>query len=429
MDDLPILLECDVAVVGGGPAGSLAAIAAARQGADTVLLEKHGFLGGNITAGGIDTIYGFYTPGENPVKVVGGIPDEIIEKLQEQEAAYLRPNTYGSGIGITFSTEHMKLALEEAALSASAKILYHAFSPAVWSHEGHLEAVILATKQGLQQVRAQFFIDASGDADLVAYAGGPYEKAGEQGPVQSLTTVFFMANVDIERAKSFGKKSLWQAMDQASESGDYHLPRVEGSFHATTYPGMIEANMTRVANVDATDIMALSKAETEGRRQVQEYVRFLQDRIPGFESAYLVKTGCHIGVRETRRIVGDYQLERDDVLQGRRFEDVIARCGMPIEDHHAGRDTHWVYVKDFGFYDIPYRCLIPQGLDNVLVAGRCLSASHDAHASARSSGPAMAMGQAAGIAAARAVKFDQTARQVDIASVQKELHSMGALIP
>jgi hypothetical protein len=429
MENLPILLESELVILGGGPAGSIAAIAASRQGVDTVLLERHGFLGGNITAGGIDTVYGFYTPGENPVKVVGGIPDEIVETLEGQQAAYQRPNTYGSGIGITFSAEHMKLALEEAVLSAGAKVLYHAFSPAVCQHEGRIEAVIVATKQGLQQVRGGFFIDASGDADLVAHAGGAHLKAGEGGPIQSLTAVFFMANVDLERAKAFGKQALWDAMAEAAQSGSYHLPRVEGSFHATPYPGMMEANMTRVANVDATDIVALSAAETEGRRQVQDYVRFLQDYIPGFESAYLVKTGCHIGVRETRRIKGDYQLQKEDVLQGKSFEDVIARCGMPIEDHHAGSDTRWIYVKDFGFYDIPYRCLIPQGLENVLVAGRCLSASHDAHASARSAGPAMAMGQAAGLAATRAVKHHQTASQIEIQSLQQELRTMGALIP
>jgi hypothetical protein len=429
MEKHPILLESEVVVLGGGPAGSLAAITAARQGIDTVLLEQQGFLGGNITAGGIDTIYGFYTPGEHPVKVVGGIPDEIIATLQAQEAAYLRPNTYGSGIGITFSTEHMKLVLEEAVLSAGAKILYHTFSPAAYSQEGRIEAVVVATKQGLQQVRGRFFIDASGDADLVAHAGGAFEKAGDQGSIQSLTTVFFMANVDVERAKAFGKKALWEAMAKAAQGGEYNLPRVEGSFHATPYPGMIEANMTRLANVDATDPLALSAAETEGRRQVQDYVLFLQDRIPGFESAYLVKTGCHIGVRETRRIMGDYRLEKDDVLQARSFEDVIARCGMPIEDHLAGSDTRWIYVKDFGFYDIPYRCLVPQGLHNVLVAGRCLSASHDAHASARSAGPAMAMGQAVGLAAARAVNYGQASRQIKIQSVQQELREMGALIP
>ena len=428
MEKFPLLLKCEVLVAGGGPAGSVAAIAAARHGADTVLLEQHGFLGGNLTAGGIDTIYGLYTPGENPIKVIGGIPDEIIEELKNQEACYPRPNTYGSGIGITVSIEDLKLVLEEAVLSAGAKIVYHAFVPDGYAEKGDLTGVIVATKQGLKRVEAKFFIDTTGDADLVAMAGGSYEKAGEVGPIQSLTTVLFMANVDMKKAKAFGKQAMWDEMAKAVETGSYDLPRVEGSFHATPFPGMIEANMTRIANVDATDILALSTAETTGRRQVREYVRFLKDKIPGFESAYLVKTGAHIGVRETRRIIGDYVLQKEDVLEARRFEDAIARCGMPIEDHHAASDTRWVYEKDFGYYDITYRCLIPRGLNNVLVAGRCLSATHDAHASARSAGPAMAMGQAAGMAAALAVAQSKTARDVDVAQLQTALREIGALV-
>jgi len=428
MEHLPLLLDCEVLIVGGGPAGSVAAIASARAGARTVLLERQGFLGGNITAGGIDTIYGFFTPGENPVKVVGGIPDEIIDRLKALDACYERPNTYGSGIGITFSTEYLKLVLEEMTNEAGALIVYHAFAPDVYFKDGILAGVVVATKQGLQRVAGKFFVDATGDADVVARAGGSYEKAGEEGPIQSLTTVLFMANVDTERAKTFGKKAMWAEMEEAQRGGEYNLPRVEGSFHPTPSPGMIEANMTRIADVDATDIIAVSKAETEGRRQVQEYVRFLKDRIPGFESAFLVKTGCHIGVRETRRIIGEYVLQKEDVLEGKRFEDAIARCGMPIEDHHAGADTRWIYVKDFGYYEIPYRCLIPKDLDNILVAGRCLSATHDAHASARSAGPAMAMGQTAGLAAAMAVAEAKSGREIIIHDLQEKLRQSGAPI-
>ncbi len=426
MEEFPLLMDCDVLVVGGGPAGTVAGIAAARLGANTVILERHGFLGGNLTAAGVDTIYGFYTVGEDPTKVVGGIPDEVIERLRRFEACYERPNTYGSGIGITFSVEHLKLVLESLALEAGARVLYHAFVPDVYFEAGRLAGVVLATKQGLRRLSARYIIDATGDADVVAHAGGAYEKAGEQGPIQSCTTVFFMANVDIERARAFGKKALWAEMEQASQSGAYRLPRLEGSFHATPYPGMIEANMTRIANVDPTDALAISAAETEGRQQVQEYVRFLKERIPGFEEAYLVRTGCHIGVREARRIVGDYVLQKEDVVEGRSFEDAVTRCGMPIEDHHAGRDTRWIYVRDYGFYDIPYRCLIPRELDNVLVAGRCLSATHDAHASARSAAPAMGMGQAAGAAASLALEGGLNVRQIDVPALQGKLRAWGA---
>jgi ribulose 1,5-bisphosphate synthetase/thiazole synthase len=422
----PILTSCDVLVVGGGPAGSAAGIVAAREGARTVIIERHGFLGGNLTAAGIDTIYGLYSVGEHPVKTVGGIPDEIIDRLKSQNACYERANTYGAGIGVTFSVEHLKLVLDDMVSEAGVKIFYHALVPDVFWDNGKLAGCIIASKSGLQRIKAELIIDATGDADVVAKAGGAYEKAGEVGPIQSCTTVFFMANVDMAKAKAFGKEALWKAMENARLSGEYNLPRVDGSFHATPNPTMIEANMTRISNVDSTDVMDISLAEMTGRRQVQEYVRFLINKIPGFENAYLTKTGCHIGVREGRRVIGDYVLTRDDVLEGKQFADAIVRCGQPIEDHQSGSDTRWVYVKDFGFYDIPYRCLLPRKLDFVLTAGRCLSASHDAHASARSSGTAMGMGQAAGIAAAMSVNAGKSLRAIDTLELQHKLRKLGA---
>jgi ribulose 1,5-bisphosphate synthetase/thiazole synthase len=423
---LPLLLECDILIVGGGPAGSAAGIAAARLGARTVIVERNGFLGGNITAGGIDTAYGVYSVGKQPVKTVGGIPDEIFDWLQALDASYERRNTYGAGTGITFSIEHMKLVLEQMAREAGVQLVYHAQAPDVFFEHGRPAGVIVPTKQGLKRIAGRFLVDTTGDADIIAFAGGAYERPGAHAPVQSCTTVFFMAHVDVEAAQAFGKQALWAAMEAATTGGKYDLPRVEGSFHATPYPGLIEANMTRIPNVDVTDVLEVSAAEVEGRRQVQEYVRFLVDNVPGFGRAYLVKTGPQMGTREGRRAIGDYVLTRDDVIEGRRFADVIVRCGQPIEDHLPGRGTRWVYVKDYGDYDIPYRCLVPLGLDNVLTAGRCLSATHDAHASARSSATAMGMGQAAGVAAALAVRGGQGSRDIDIAALQQQLRAWGA---
>lgn len=427
MDDLPpILTDCDVLVVGGGPAGSTASIAAAREGARTVIVERHGFLGGNLTAAGIDTIYGLYSVGEHPVKTIGGIPDEIIDRLNSRNACYERVNTYGAGTGLTFSIEQLKLVLEDLVLEAGAKIFYHALVPEVYWDSDRLAGCIIASKSGLQLITAKLIIDTTGDADIIAHAGGAFEKPGEVGSIQSCTTVFFMANVDVTKAKAFGKKAIWEVMEKARQSGEYDLPRIEGSFHATPNPTLIEANMTRIPNIDSTDVTDISQAETTGRRQVQEYMRFLINNIPGFENAYLVKTGCHIGVREGRRVIGDYVLTKEDVLEGRHFEDAIVRCGQPIEDHHSGSDTRWVYVKDYGIYDIPYRCLIPHQLDNVLTAGRCFSATHDAHASARSSGTAMGMGQAAGIAAAMCINTGKTVREIDVSELQDKLKKLGA---
>ena len=215
-------------------------------------------------------------------------------------------------------------------------------------------------------------------------------------------------------------------MREANASGDFHLPREEGSVHRTPDTGIVATIMTRVPAVAPDDIVALSKAEAEGRRQVSEYVRFLKARVPGYETAVLVWTSPAIGVRETRRIVGDRMLTGEDVLAARRFDDAIARCGAPIEDHHAGRDTRWAYIPNSGTYTIPLGALLPKGLDDILVAGRCLSATHDAHASARSIGTCMAMGQAAGTAAALAVAQKTSPRELPIGILHETLDAQGA---
>ena len=245
-------------------------------------------------------------------------------------------------------------------------------------------------------------------------AGGSYDDATTTpGGVQSLSTLFKLANVDVERASAVPKAELWARMRDAVEDGGYRLPRVEGSWHRTPYPGVVLIHMTRIPNVDATDPEQLTRAEVEGRRQVQEYHRFLRDRVPGFERSVVVATSPAIGVRESRRVHGDQLLTRDDVLGGRRFDDEIALCGAPIEDHGAGGDTAWQYVGESGVYGIPYGCLLPLGIEGLLVAGRCFSATHDAHASARSMATCMAMGQAAGTAAAMAAASGTTPRALD----------------
>lgn len=428
MEKKPLMDSCDILVIGGGPAGSAAAIMAARQKATTILVEKNGFLGGNLTAAGIDTIYGLYTVSENPERIIGGISDEIISRLEKQQACYERRNTYGAGNGVTFSVENMKLVLEDLVLESGAQILYHALGVQPLMEDGIISGCQIASKSGLHSIRAKMIIDTSGDADFIARAGGAFEKAIDSCKVQSCTTVFFMANVDIKQAKAFGKKEMWNKMQQVNESGEFTLPRVEGSFHATPNPTMIEANMTRISDVDTTDVQSISQAEINGRHQVQQYVQFLTKYIPGFENAYLVKTGCQLGMREGRRIIGEYVLTKDDAIQGIKFPDGITRCGQPIEDHHAGQDTHWVYVENNGYYDIPYRCLIPKNLNNTFTAGRSLSATHDAHASARSSGTAFSMGQAAGMAAFMALDSGVDTRNIDIKKLQQNLRKIGALV-
>jgi len=422
---VPLAYACDVLVVGGGSAGCSAAVAAAEQGADVLLIERYGFLGGT-GAMVLDTFYGFFTPGSAERKVVGGVPDRVIAGLERRGMVLKRPNTYGAGAGYTYDPDTLKLVWDELTAEAGVRVLHHVTFVDVLQEGDRVTGAVIATKQGLRGIRARAVVDASGDADVVARAGAPFEDAGADGTAQSLTATFRMNGVDVEAARAFPKQELWARMAEAAEGGDYALPRREGSVHVTPFPHVMHTNMTRVAGVDATDPDQLSRAEREGRAQAFEYARFLRDRVPGYERAHLSGLSVQIGVRETRRIRGEYWLTRDDVLAARKFSDAVARCGAPIEEHHAGGDTRWEYLPDGETYDIPYRCLLPRGVDGVVVAGRCLSASHDAHASVRSMGQCMAMGQAAGVAAA--IAKDGDLRGVDVRALRERLVALGALL-
>jgi glycine/D-amino acid oxidase-like deaminating enzyme len=425
----------DVIVVGAGSAGCCAAIAAARAGAQTLLLERHGFLGGTSTAV-LDTFYGFYTPGSQSLKVVGGVPDEVVAELRRRGQVFERPNTYGAGTGVTYHPEYLKVVWDELVTRAGVNVLLHSFVQDAVVSGGRIERLIVATKLGLREVSAKVFIDTSGDADLSFHAGAPFELAGQIDPAQTLTTTFRMVNVDRERRKSIDKKRFFQLMGEAADSGKYDLPRREGSDHWMPVEGMTSTVMTRVqsfekrgdAIVNATDPDFLTRAEMTGRRQALEYVRFLKDCIPGYEKAELASFGVQIGVRETRRVHGEYRLTREDVLSAKQFDDQIGLCGAPIEDHHGGADTKWQYLPDGQCVGIPYRTLVAQRMENLLVAGRCFSATHDAHASVRSMGQCMSMGQAAGTAAAMAARRAQAARDVSVSELRDRLLKLGAVL-
>lgn len=427
-DAVPSLPAPDVVVVGGGSAGCVAAVAASRGGARVLLVERTGRLGG-IGTGVLDTFYGFYTPGANR-KVVGGIPDEVVASLTEQDAAFVRPNTYGAGGGVTYNPEVLLGVWDDLVSGAGVTVLFHSLVVDVLtgSSPGEVTALLIANKGGLRRVSAPYVVDASGDADVCAAAGAGFDGAGTGEQVQALTTTFRVAGVDDARARSFPKDELFARMADAAASGRFDLPRQEGSIHRTPVAGVSLANMTRVERVDPTDVEALSRAEIEGRRQVREYVRFLRAEVPGYERAELVAVGMQIGVRESRRVHGLYRLTEDDVLSARPFDDAIASCGAPIEDHSGGTDTLWRYIPDSGTYDIPYRALLPANLSNVVVAGRCLSSTHGAHASARSIGQCMAMGQAAGTAVALALPERVPLPEVPARELQGRLLDDGAVL-
>lgn len=432
LEKIPVLAAVDMLVIGGGTAGCCAALAARAEGAASVLLiERYGFLGGTSTQM-LDTFYGFFTPGEQPRKVVGGVPDRVVDALDAAGAVFLRPNTYGAGTGVNYNPERLKLVWDELLAAAGVRVLLHALVVgADTDAAGRITGVVLATRRGFFRVAARGFIDASGDADLCHLAGVPYEKAGEHEPAQTLTTTFRLSNVDLAAYRAAGgKKVLMERMAAAVDRGTHALPRKSGSLHEMNAAGCVSTVAVRVVDLDATDFEQLGAAEREGRRQAFVYERFLRDCVPGFAAANIIGLSHQIGVRETRRVYGEYRLTREDCLSVARFKDRVLLCGAPIEDHRAalgdGEETVWAYVPDGEAYDVPYRTLVPRGRDELWVAGRCFSATHDAHASCRSMAQTMAMGQAAGTAATLALAENHGARDVPVAVLQARLRAAGA---
>jgi hypothetical protein len=403
-----VLWEGDVVVAGGGSAGCAAAVAAVRSGASCLLVESAGFLGGTGAAV-LDTFYGFYAPGPVSRRVVGGVGWEVCERLFEAGAAFERPNTYGAGTGVTYEPEELKLVWDALVPDALLHARVCDFVPGT--------GVVVETVAGRLLVKAQVVIDATGDAEVAWRAGATLERPGMR--LQPMTATFRLGGVDLSATSTAELHALM---------ADTDLPRREGSVHRTVHDGIVHTNLTRVTGLDPTDPVQLAEAERVGRRQVRDYVGFLRAKVPGYGSAVLLSTSVRIGVRESRRLVGRYVLTSDDVLAGRDFPDTIARCGAPIEDHDSGDATRWEYVHDFGTYGIPYRCLLPVEVDGLIVAGRSLSATHDAHASARSMGQCMAMGQAAGTAAALAVQAGVEPAAVDTELLRTRLREGGALL-
>jgi hypothetical protein len=427
--NLASLWTGDVLVVGGGSAGSAAAIAAARTGARTLLVESGGFLGGTGTRV-LDTFYGFYAPGPRSERVVGGVGWEVCERLRLAGMSLERPNTYGAGTGVTYEPEALKVVWDELVNGSGAQTILFGLLTAVVVDDGKVTGAFIETRRGPLLVNAKIVIDATGEGEVAWRAGAALAPSLPLDEIQPATSTFRVGGVDENPAAT---KEIHRLMAEAVKSGTYDLPRLEGSIHVTMLPGVRHANMTRVAGKDLTDPWELTAAEQDGRRQSWEYVRFLKEQVPGYEGAYLLSTSHRLGIRETRRLEGEYVLSGTDFKGALSHEDDIARCGAPIEDHAAGSGTRWEYVggtpePDDATYGIPYRTLVPRDTEGLLAAGRFFSATHEAHASARSIGQCTAMGQAAGTAAALAADAGVEPRKVDYAQLRTRLTEAEAIV-
>ncbi len=445
-----VVAETDVLVVGGGPAGLGAALGAAATNAEVVLAERYGFLGGNATAALVMPLMSFHTRRGTPVvtrasdllpldhapgdPVVAGALKTLLERLVAAGGAI--PPGERTGFVVPFDPEVFKLVALDLLDEAGVRFLFHALAAGVVGRH-RLEGVVFETKSGPLVIKARAIVDCTGDGDIAALAGTPFEVGRDVDDlVQPMTLMFritefereaFAAYVETHPDQWRGVHGLWALIKEATAAGELDLPREDVLFFGTPHDREISVNSTRVARVLGTNVWDLTYAEWESRRQMRQIVAFLRRYVPGFERAYVVQSGVTVGVRETRRIVGEYQLTADDVLAARKFEDVIARGSYPIDIHNPrGRGTILRTLPPGEAYDIPLRCLLPQRVDHLVIAGRCISGSHEAHSSYRVMPIAMATGQAAGVCAALAARAGKAPRDIPAGDVQRELRRQGA---
>jgi len=411
----------DVIVAGGGPGGIAAAVASARNGARTLLIERYGFLGGAGTAMMVNP---WMTYSAGPKQIIYGVLQELIDGMSKL-GMYGHPKQQTA-----FDPEALKYVAEHLCLDAGVELLYHTFLGGVQLDESnrYIKSIRVANKAGLMDLEAKVFVDTTGDADLAALSGAKVEKGREVDSMsQPMTLNFRMANVDIDRMPS--RVEMTELYIEAKKRGELKCPRENVLWFYANQAGVIHFNQTRVIMKDATNPWELTAAEIEAREQVQELVVFLKKYVAGFENSYLQTTAPQIGVRESRRVIGDYKLTAEELLAGCKFEDVVALGSYPVDIHNpVGEGTIIQHLEPGEWYDIPFRSLIPEKLDNLIIGGRPISATHEAHSALRVQPIAMAIGQAAGTAAAICSNEGYLPREADVKTIQKSLLKQGAYL-
>jgi hypothetical protein len=457
--------DYDVIVAGGGTAGVVAAVAAARNGARTLLVEKNGFLGGVPTAAMVSCFLSFHNMrGE---RVAGGIPQEIVDRLLDKGGA-IPPghlySPYGNTYSVTpFDAETLKLVYIEMVQEARVDQLLHTFTYDTLVEDGRARGVRMVNKGGDAMATAKVTIDCTGDGDVAARAGVAFEKGDKRdGLTMAMGLMFRLGNVNIQPTIDFIRDhpdqfilaedpyinktpqeivskvnrfedipvitGFWDLIKAKQETGEFPMNRKRLLIYITPIPGVVQINTAAVVRRDGTDPRDLTAAENEARATVRQLWRFFRNYVPGFEACYLLDTAPVIGVRETRRIAGLYTITRDDVLNGREFPDAIGRGAYCIDIHEPDGTIRHLHIKDGKSFTIPYRALVPQAIDGLLVAGRCISAEHEALGALRVEVPCMVEGQAAGTAAAMCARSGIEPKNIDLEELRQVLMAQGVIL-
>ena len=442
--EVPVWQETDVLVTGGGPAGIASAVCAARHGARVVLCDQNGYLGGLSTAGLVGPFMTCYDP---PMKnqVIRGFFEEFVQRMIREQGA-IHPSQIDPGTSYTawryrghahitpFSSEVLKTAAEDMCQEAGVQLLYHVMFQEAVMKDGRIDAAIFAAKGGPLAIRAKIYIDCTGDADLAAAAGVPFEVGkNNDGHPQPASLFFIIDGVDKEvlnayRAQHEDISAMW-FMDKVAEArarGEFPVPREKVAIYESV-DGTWRVNMSRLDHYDYCDPADITRAEIEGRKQMKIIFRFLKDHIPGCENIRLLCSAPMLGVRESRRIKGSFVLTGAEMKQSTRHPDDIFLSGNRF-DTHIGSRVIYETTKGDAAYGVPYRILLPRHADNLLVAGRCVSGDQECLAAIRVMPPCFAMGQAAGTAAALCVKNSVSPSQVDTDTLRSLLRADGAYL-
>ncbi len=419
--------QYDLIVVGGGFAGTSAAISASRNGLTVLLIEQSNALGGAAANALVNPFMPNWTKkndnGETTNYLLSqGIYLEIINNLRDMDAA-------SSSFAPIFKEEYLKLLLNRMIIEANVDVLFHSYLVDTLVEDAHLKEITISTKSGLMKIASKYFIDATGDADLAYLSGCPYHLGREEDHLcQPMTLCFRVGNVDIDKYKK-ARPMINQLYKEHQQSGKIKNIREDVLIFDTLIDGILHFNSTRVVKLNPVDPFDLTKAEIDAREQVFELFQFMKDNIDGFEHSELIMTASSIGVRESRMIDGEYLLTGQDLISCYMFEDSIALGNYDIDIHNPeGSGTSHYYFPEGQYYTIPYRCLIPKNIHNLLVAGRCISTTHEAQASIRIMPIVCSLGEAAGAAISIAAKDNIKPVDVNISKLQQLLIAQGAVL-